>query len=66
MAARIDLTSSNPTLNELLEQAASWSDLQVSSLSTDQVAILNLKRVLETQRGVERPQNECFICATGA
>lgn len=66
MADRIDLTSTNPTLSELLEQAASWSESPVSSLSTDQIAILNLKRVLEIQQGVERPQNECFMCISGA
>ena len=66
MPSRIDLSAENPTLRDLLEQADEWENAPTKELSADQVAIVNLKRVLDLSKGAERPENECFICITGA
>ena len=66
MPERIDLSKDNPTLQALFEEAKKFSENNASELSLDQIAILNLMRVLDLQEGSERPENECFICATGA
>lgn len=66
MPNRIDLSTENSTLRELLDQADQWEDSPTKELSADQVAIINLKRVLDLSKGTERPVNECFICASGA
>lgn len=66
MSNRIDLSTENPTLRDLLDQADQWEGSPTKELSADQVAIINLRRVLDLSKGSERPENECFICATGA
>jgi len=68
MAQRINLDTDNPTLNDLLKMADDWKTLDSKDLTIDQVAILNLKRVIELkdQTGAQGGGKECFVCATGA
>ncbi len=68
MPDRINLDAQNPSLKDLLEQAEDWNDISAADLTIDQVAILNLKRViaLKDQAGDLGGGKECFICATGA
>jgi hypothetical protein len=62
---KISLDQDNPTLNDLLKSADAWKNEPVSGLSHDQIAILNLKKALDT-KAAGLAANECFICATGA
>lgn len=68
MPNRISLDQGNVTLKELLQQAAQWEQSDAKDLTNDQVALINLKRVIELK---DRAGNigggkECFICGTGA
>lgn len=68
MANRLNLDTDNPSLKDLLKEADKWASLDAKDLTVDQVAILNLKRIIELkdQAGVQGGGKECFICATGA
>lgn len=68
MAARINLDTDNPSLQDLFKQADTWAALDSKDLTIDQVAILNLRRVIELkdQAGAQGGGKECFICGTGA
>lgn len=68
MPNRINLDAENPSLRDLLDQASQWDDVNAADLTIDQVALLNLKRVidLKDQAGDLGGGKECFICGTGA
>lgn len=68
MPTRVSLDADNPSLKDLLKEADNWASLDAKDLTIDQVAILNLKRVIELkdQAGAQGGGKECFICATGA
>lgn len=68
MADRISLDQKNPSIKELLDMAEQWKMLDAADLTIDQVAILNLKRIIELkdQAATAGGGKECFICATGA
>lgn len=68
MAQRINLDKDNPTLKDLFKEADTWKTLDAKDLTIDQVAILNLRRVIELkdQAGAQGGGKECFICVTGA
>ncbi|CAL1525656.1 hypothetical protein CNT_KDOLBLKC_03888 [Bacillus subtilis] len=68
MAERISLDTDNISLNELFKEVEKWESIPSSDLTNDQLAIVNLKRVIEAKdaAGDLGGGKECFICATGA
>lgn len=68
MPTRLNLDADNPSLKDLMKEADNWASLDAKDLTIDQVAILNLKRVIELkdQAGAQGGGKECFICITGA
>ena len=68
MVDRISLDQTDVSLGNLFEQARDWENIDAADLTLDQVAILNLKRVIELkdQAGDLGGGKECFVCATGA
>jgi hypothetical protein len=67
---KINLNQDSLTIQQLLDLANSWNTTDASELTSDQLAILSLKRIIEGKSqlggGATPVNNDCFICATGA
>jgi hypothetical protein len=68
MPNRVSIDQGNISLNDLFKEAETWDAQGAKDLTNDQIAILNLKRVIELKdkAGGIGGGKECFICATGA
>lgn len=56
------------TLEALFNEASTWENMSISSLSEDQIALINLKKAVNnrtraTKNGGSRAV--CFICVSG-
>ena len=72
MPDRVNLSETNVSLNDLLEQANSWANQPAGELTADQLAIINLKRIIEMKEQIGDSGSGggqvhmCFMCATAA
>ena len=70
MTTRFNL-SDKISLNQLFDAAKEWENLPINELGTDQLAILNLKKVILDKLEYEGTAKkaggiQCLICASGA
>lgn len=61
MTRVINLKKENPKLSELLDAASKWESLDAKELTAEQIAILNLKRIIVQSDRIEG-DNACFSC----
>jgi len=72
MADKINLDVKNVTLKDALELTKEFEKEPRTSLTPDQIALLDLKEAINRKAVTKREQGagagpaECFICITGA
>jgi hypothetical protein len=68
MAKKINLDTDNPTLKELLAHSEEWAHQNAKDLSPDQLAVLNLKSLIDAKALAPHAfqAKDCFICGTAA
>lgn len=56
------------TLESLFSEANTWENMPISSLTEEQVALINLKKAVYSKKNATKnggSVHSCFICVTG-
>ena len=68
---KLNLGMNNTTVSELFEISRSWDNVEAGDLTQDQLAVLNLKNLVEAKEASKKAggsprEDACFICVSGA
>ena len=66
MPARVNFDTDNTTVKDLIKMVDDFASTDAKDLTGDQVALLNLKKIIDGKSVMGGGAAECFICGTGA
>ena len=66
MPARVNYDDDNTTVKDLIKMCDDFASTDAKDLTSDQIALLNLKKIIDGKAAMGGGAAECFVCATGA